>query len=223
MRKLHNDENGLAVVEATILLPFCMIMVIAIFYAAIFMCQKANLQANLENTLLYYKNTYSDTYVAAKGQMAYQKSGEVQAANGSSFEEPVEKFPYRFFGMKFNSAAFESFFRSMCGNMFFDTGSNVKVHSDKHNYIIYKTLTAKVSQQVKPAVSLAMVGGPRTMEIEATGTVVINDGDDFIRNVDFIIDVTSKTAFGQKVSEMVGKVTDLYGKFKEKFNITSTQ
>ena len=55
MYKLWKEQDGLAIVEATILLPFCFIMVIAIYYASIFMCQKANLQANLQTALIYYK------------------------------------------------------------------------------------------------------------------------------------------------------------------------
>ena len=55
MGKWIKNEKGLAVVEATLLLPFCFIMIIALYYAAIFMCQKANLQANVQNALIYYK------------------------------------------------------------------------------------------------------------------------------------------------------------------------
>ena len=51
MAGLLNGEKGLAVVEATLLLPFCFLMIFALYYAAIFLCQKANLQANLENAL----------------------------------------------------------------------------------------------------------------------------------------------------------------------------
>ena len=40
MEKLIKNEKGLAVVEATLLLPFCFIMIIALYYVAIFMCQK---------------------------------------------------------------------------------------------------------------------------------------------------------------------------------------
>ena len=140
MRKFHKDESGLAVVEATILLPFCMIMVIAIYYAAIFMCQKANLQANLQNALIYYKNVESDTYVTAGSQMGYGNSSGTVTASGSSYSTPQELFPYRFFGMKFNKTEFESFFRSMCGYMFFDTGSNVSLTADKKNFIVYVKL-----------------------------------------------------------------------------------
>ena len=127
MRQLIKSEKGTAIVEATMLLPFCILMVLALYYASIFVCQKANLQANVENALIYYKNVDSDTYVHASDAMSYQKSGSVTTANGSSYASPTYEQPYRFLGMKFENAKFERFFRSMCGYMFFDTGSNVKL------------------------------------------------------------------------------------------------
>lgn len=77
MKQLIKSEIGTAIIEATMLLPFCILMVIALYYAAIFVCQKANLQANVENTLIYYKNVYSDTYVKASAEMAYQQNGTI--------------------------------------------------------------------------------------------------------------------------------------------------
>lgn len=56
MRQLIKSEKGTAIVEATMLLPFCILMVLALYYASIFVCQKANLQANVENALIYYKS-----------------------------------------------------------------------------------------------------------------------------------------------------------------------
>ena len=220
MREFHKSERGLAVVEATILLPFCIIMVIAVYYASIFMCQRANLQANLQNALIYYKNVESDTYVTANATMDYSNSSNTVTAVGSGYSTPQELFPYRFFGMKFNKAGFESFFRSVCGHMFFDTGDNVVLEVDKTNFVIYKTITATATQTVQPAISLSMLGLSNEIVISVTGEVVVNDADDFIRNVDFVIDIINETWLGQKASGMVDQAVEWYNKFKAKFNIS---
>lgn len=220
MKAVCKKEEGAAVIEATILLPFCMLMVIALFYAAIFMCQKANLQANVQNTLLYYKNVNSDNYVEAKSNMSYSVDDGTIGAVGSSYGVPQYKFPYRFLAMTFDGAGFASFFRSMCGNMFFDDGTKVSLEVTHKNYVIYKTITATARQTVKPAVSLSMIGIPDSMEISVSGTVVVTDGDDFVRNTDFAVDVIRQTALGKKASEMVDKGIEYYNKFKEKFGVT---
>lgn len=217
---LFTSESGAAeIVEATILLPFCMIMVLALYYASIFMCQKANLQANVQNALIYYKNVDSDTFVEASGNMSYGENNRKISAAGSSYGSPAYKFPYRFFFMEFKKSEFESFFRSMCGHMFFDNGSNVELTVENKNYIVYKTITATATQTVKPAISLKIVGVPDSMTISVTGTVVITNGDDMIRNTDFVIDVVKQTLIGEKATELLNKVGGYYNTFKEKFGV----
>lgn len=220
MGKFHKDESGLAVVEATILLPFCMLMVLAVYFASIFMCQKANLQANLQTALIYYKNVESDTYVTADTQMDFTKTDGNIGAVGSSYSTPKELFPYRFFGMSFSESKFKNFFKSICGYMFFDTGSNVVIRSDSDNFVVYKTINATATQTVTPAINLAMVGVPSDIVLSVSGSVVVTDSDDLIRNVDFVMDILSDTKVGQMASDMLDKASGWYNKFKGLFNIS---
>ena len=74
----------------------------------------------------------------------------------------------------------------MCGYMFFDTGSNVKLTTSTKNYVVYKEVKATATQTVKPAISLSVIGVPDSMKISCTSTVVISNADDFIRNTDFV-------------------------------------
>ncbi len=219
MKKLWKKEDGLAIVEATILLPVCIISVIALYYVSIFLCQKANLQANLHTALIYYKNSESDTFVQAEEQMQFQTADHAIDALASSYGETAKLFPYRFFGMKFRKESFEQLFRSICGNMFFDTGDNVRLSVSSKNYIVYKKITASASQPVKPAISLAMIGLPDELEIAASGEAVVTDADDFIRNTDFAADIISDTALGKKIGDLADTVSGYYQKLKQKFGI----
>lgn len=219
MHELQQEEKGLAVVEATLLLPFCIIMVFAIFYAAIFLCQRANLQANLETTLVYYKNVSSDTYVTAETQMKYTNVAGTVGAVGSSFEEPTLKFPYRFITLKFSEENFKNFFTTVCGTMFFDDGDNIEVTTETKNYVVYKEISATATQTVRSPINLSMVGGENEMTLMATGKVIVNDADDLIRNVDFVIDIVEDTKMGQWASDIAGKVSEYYNKFKDKFKV----
>lgn len=216
MYKMLKNQEGFVIVEATILLPFCFIIVFAIYYASIFMCQKANLQANLQTALVYYKNVESDRYVEAKTNMSYTGGAETEGAVGSSYGKPYLLFPYRFFGMSFSSSKYETFFRSICGHMFFDDSSNVILTSSCHNYVVYKTIEATATQTVKPAISFSMIGIPDQLVISVRGEVVVNDADDLINNIDFVLDVLKDTPIGEKASQMVDKANDLYKKFKDK-------
>ena len=226
IRQFKEDEKGTAIVEATILLPFCIVIIIALFYAAIFLCQKANLQANLQNTLIYYKNTYSDTYIDTQDTIHYTKSGETYSGAGSSFGTIRYLFPYRAFielFQKFDSSKFESFFRKMSGFMFFDDGENITIspldgNSYLKNYLIYKTISAKATQVLKPAINLEMIGIDNEIIIEVSGTVVISDGDEMIREVDLAVDLLEDTKIGEAAGKAVAKVAELYNKFKSVFD-----
>lgn len=217
MRRFGKSEQGTAMVEATLMLPFCMIMIVGVLYAALYLCQKANIQSDLETALLYYKAAESDTYVEAKTQMEYDGNG--LEAVGSNYGTARYLNPYRFFFMKFKEGDYRSFFRSICGHMFFDTGDNVSITAQRHNYVFYKTIEATATQTVKPPVNLSWVGGPEKMIIEVTGEIVINDGDDFIRNVDFAIDMLADTEMGRFVQGIGQKAKDIYDKFKEVLHV----
>ena len=66
MRKLIEDNrDGYTIVEATFVFPIIILIVLALFYVAIFLCQRAILQSNLQTALLYYKNVESDNYIEA--------------------------------------------------------------------------------------------------------------------------------------------------------------
>lgn len=216
------DERGLAIVEATMLLPFCIMIVLGIFYASIFMCQRANLQANLNNTLIYYKNIDSDTYVTMKDNMAYVYGRGTVDAAGSALKELKAKMPYRFSQISTSSDAqkkFSSFFHSMCGKMFFDDGSNIEVKINQvQNYIVCKNVTATATQTVRPAIDLSFVGFPRELTIQATGTVVVTNGDDIVRNVDLVADLIADTKVGEVLSSIGSKAKELYDKFNNAFN-----
>lgn len=215
----RKNEKGMAIVEAAIILPFCILMVLSVYYAAIFLCQRANLQANLQNTLVYYKNADSDNWVEPKAGMAYTMADAEISGTGDAYEVSGSLFPYRFFGMDFNEGNFKSFFRSMAGYMFFDDGTNIELTVDHTNWVIYKSITAAAEQTVKPAVDLSMVGFPSELTIRASGEVVITNGDDFIRNIDFIFDMVAKTKLGDMLSSLVEKASELYNNLKSKFNL----
>ncbi|MCM1543537.1 MAG: hypothetical protein NC121_20110 [Blautia sp.] len=217
MQAFRKSERGTAMVEATLMLPFCTIMIVGVFYAALYLCQKANIQSDLEIALIYYKAAESDTYVEAKSRMEYNGSG--LEAVGSNYGTARYLNPYRFFFMKFKENDYKSFFRSICGHMFFDTGENVEITARKHNYVFYKTIEATVTQTVRPPINLSMVGGPEEMTIEVTGEIVINDGDDFIRNVDFAIDMLADTKMGKFIQGIGQKAKGIYDKFKEVLHV----
>ncbi len=223
MKHFFSNENGHVIVEATIVFPAAILMVIALFYAAIFLCQRANLQANLNNALIYYKNIQSDSFIGQPStDMAYKVSTKTEI-KGTQFERnPKTKFPYRsifFSGELKDSDKFKSFFRSMMGTMFFDTGENVEVTLKTRNLIIYKEISATAKQVITPAISFELIGIDGAMTIEADASMVISDGDSFVSNIDFVTKLIMDSKWGDKIQGFTERIGELYEKFKDLFHL----
>lgn len=229
MRRFWKKEQGDTIVEATIVYPVTIMVFFVLLYASIFLCQRANLQANLEDALVYYKNVGTDTYVYVNDKMAFHKEGETISADGNRYEVSRKLNPYRRIGKaignaigyeEINSGKFSEFFHSSCGHMFFSRGSNVKVELESvTDAIIYKKIKAKATQTVETPINIAMVGAANSMTIAAEATVVVIDGDDTIRDIDFAGDIVKNTKFGEAVTDVAGKAMDYYEKLKEKLGI----
>ena len=65
----RQKEKGHIAVEAIIILPIAVLSTLLLLYLSLFLFQRASLQAALETTLVYYKNTVTDTYVTKNVEM----------------------------------------------------------------------------------------------------------------------------------------------------------
>lgn len=231
MLKKDKKEKGNTIVEATIVYPITIMTFFVLLYLSIFLCQRANLQANLEDALVYYKSVGTDTYVSVDSALSYNMEDITDHAKGNSYHVTEKLNPYRKLGnalakgflqavgSKTSESGFAKFFRSGSGHMFFDDGSNVSISYKENDFVIYKRITATATQTVKAPINLSMVGGKNSMVITAQATAVVVDGDDTIRDIDFAGHLIDNSVVGEKLRETVSKVTDFYGKLKEKMGI----
>ena len=70
----RKKEKGHIAVEAIVILPIAVLSTLLLLYLSLFLFQRASLQAALETTLVYYKNTVTDTYVTKNAEMEYTLS-----------------------------------------------------------------------------------------------------------------------------------------------------
>lgn len=249
MKLLKNEKGEATIVEATLLLPFCILVVMALFLVALFMCQKANLQANLQTALTYYKNPVTDTYVElstdSNGNYRMNQTHQGTEINGNGSYYPTShndyKFMYRNLFSKFDTKDFAQYFSDICGFMFFtdydsnaDYGSSTAKQavesgtpgsmyvemSKPKNYVVFKEWNVTVTQVCKPAIHLSFLGYEiiKPWTIVVSDKVVVNNGDDVIRDVDFVYDIVSNTAFGEKIGEVSDKIKGAYDKFYNFFH-----
>lgn len=214
MRSLTADERGVAtIIEGAVMIPVTTIMLVALLYAAIFACERAILQGNLHAALTYYKNPISDTYVTVRNQATYTNASGEMSMTAAGFEQVKSRCPYRFLGRNINKAGFTDFYQSLSGRLMFNDWEHVSVGNlISQNFIVYRRLEARVSQDVSPAVSLALAkNGESGMTIHCAAKVPVTDNDELIRNVDFVMDIVQELTgfdFTDKLSGQADKLND---------------
>lgn len=214
-------EQGYIEVEATIILPLAILSVLLLLYLSLFLFQRANLQACLETSLVYYKNTVTDTYVSKKEEMQYTKGSDDYMGAGNVYSDPEPLSPYRGMfgdGNHLNSQEdFERYFRSVSGNMLF--GKDLSLTINYSNYVFLKQFEVTATQKVSAPIDFSALGVGNTYTISATARVAVVDHDSMIRDVDYAVDLLEDTKLGEMAKNMASKVSEAYGKIKKTLGV----
>lgn len=214
MKKISAGEKGDVTVEAAVIFPLAILIVIILLYLSIILFQKANLHAGLETALAYYKPIVTDMFVSADSGAAYRSESSAVAGKGNSYNSSAPLNPYDdLFGNvhNINSGDFKKFFDSIAGNMLFD--GDVQIEINYTNYVLYKEFEAKAVQTIKLPVDFSFIGLTNEYTITASARVAVNDHDDIIRNTDYAVYLLKDTKLGEMTEQIAEKVKDYYEKF----------
>lgn len=216
MERLKNNK-GNAIVEATIVFPIIIMIIIVLFYAALFLCQKANLQANLQTSLIYFKNLETDANVVIDPS----GSSSILDLKANKYSKPKIQNPYRnFFMISSNKPGeFKSLFYKISGQMFFTSTSDIDIDYKVHNYILYQDITATAVQEVKLPIDFKLLGISPKITIATEAKVVITDPDEFARTSQLIGDLVADTKLGEIVEAGESKIASGYNKIKNVLHI----
>lgn len=105
---IKNERGVSPIIEATIYLPICIISLMAMLYATIFLTVQANMQATLQDAIIYFKNQESDTYVYTRSELNF---GDVNEAD--YYYVDGIKSPFRLVFMRFNDNDCVNFIRKL--------------------------------------------------------------------------------------------------------------
>lgn len=220
MRRRNCREDGHTIVEATIIYPITILLVFVMIYAGLMVCYRANLQASLEEALIYCKNENIDTYIEALSEWEHDQNTDGVIGNKSKIEKKESEVkmlnPYR--SMKLEKSTISKLFKDSYGMLFFSQSlpaSDITV--TEKDYGIYRKIKLEESMTLKPAMSFSPVGiEDNSVQITATATAVVVNQDATIRDIDFACDMFQQTSIGQSVMGLVDKASEFYEKIKEK-------
>ncbi len=215
--RVHNDksEKGEIEVEATIILPIAILSIILLLYLSLFLFQRANLQACLETSVIYYKNSVTDTYVKRNDTVSYDNNDKSHVGKGNTYSAESPLFPYRgiFDSGEYNSQEeFEKYFDSVAGRMLF---GEPDVSIEYSNYVLLRQFEVTATQTVSSPVDFSILGIGNEYKVSATARVSVVDHDALIRNADFAIDLLEDTKLGEMAKNFASKVGEVYNKIKD--------
>ena len=215
--RVHNDksEKGEIEVEATIILPIAIFSIILLLYLSLFLFQRANLQACLETSVIYYKNSVTDTYVKRNDTVSYDNNDKSHVGKGNTYSAESPLFPYRgiFDSGEYNSQEeFEKYFDSVAGRMLF---GEPDVSIEYSNYVLLRQFEVTATQTVSSPVDFSILGIGNEYKVSATARVSVVDHDALIRNADFAIDLLEDTKLGEMAKNFASKVGEVYNRIKD--------
>lgn len=216
MRKRYGGQ-GYIEVEAIFILPLAILSILLLLYLSLFLFQRANLQSCLETSLIYYKNTVTDTYVKKKDRLQYTEGEGAYMGAGNMYSASEPLIPYRGIlgdGNHLNSQAdFETYFRSVAGGMLFD--DNLELTISYSNYAVLKQFEVTAVQKVSAPLDFSLLGVDNEYMISATARVAVADHDSMIRNVDYAIDLLEESKLGEIAKNLASSFSKAYSKMKE--------
>lgn len=169
----RQKEKGHIAVEAIIILPIAVLSTLLLLYLSLFLFQRASLQAALETTLVYYKNTVTDTYVTKNVEMEYTEGSDYQVGAGNSYSASRPLSPYRGMfgdGNNLNSQKdFEKYFKSTAERILYRNDLSLTI--DYSNYVLLKQFEATATQTVSSPLDFSILGIDNKYQISATARV----------------------------------------------------
>lgn len=182
LKRFINDINGDAVVEAAILFPIMIMIFAALVLLAMYLPQRTILQETAQYTATALATQASDTYIAFDD-------------NGNKIDKTPDISVYitlvkGIAGSNLDvKAQAEKIAAHMAKNAILPVSSTVNVDLEVINYIVYQELTVTLTQTVPMPVDLSFIGFPTELVLVQSASAVVQNGDEFVRDIDIAKDM----------------------------------
>lgn len=182
-KSIWKNTNAYAVVEATILFPIIMMIFAGLVLLAMYLPTRAVLQRATQYAATALATEQSDTWLQFdEGDMEYswinsksQLPNVYVALIGSFFKgDTVEKA--------------QTIVKKAENTGLVHRAGELTVECEIHNYVIYKEIMVTATRTLPMPVDLSFVKFPTEIPITVTSTAVVQNGDEFVRNIDVAAD-----------------------------------
>ena len=207
LKKLGTNDKGMAVVEAAIVFPIFIMVFFALFLLSVYLPSRTMLQRATQYAATALATERSDTW------LYYDEGGSGYAWIANKSDVPnVYMAMVNSYGSgnkEADRAKAQAIVESVESTGFFNPPGILTVEYDVVNYIVYKEIIVTATRSIKMPVNLTFVGFPESIDFTVTSVAVVLNGDEFIRSVDFVVDLLAivnvdVSVLGEMVAEGLG-------------------
>ena len=182
-------------VEATILFPIMIMIFAALVLLAVYLPARSALQNSTQYAASAIATQWSDTWLFYdEGAMAYYWE-----TNKSRLENVYVSL---FSGSSHVQSGIEDIVSKVEGRNISSKSGDLTVSSHIVNRVLYREIIVTATREFTVPVNLSFISFPDTIPITVTSTAVVQDGDEFVRNIDMAVD------FSEYIGEKFG-LTDI--------------
>ena len=178
-RNLWNNEEGYAVAEATILFPIILMTFAGLVLLSMYLPARAVLQRQTQIAATALATTQSDTWLEFDDRRL-----EYYWLNGN--HTPVNVYAAllsSFFKGDAQSRA-EDVVRKLDEGSLVESVGDLAIECKINSYVIYKEIVVTATRKIPSPVDLSILKFPEEIEITVSSTAVVQNGDEFVRNID---------------------------------------
>jgi hypothetical protein len=213
MNKFYHDENGDAVVEAAILFPIMMMIFAALVLLAFYLPTRSALQRATQIAASAVATEMSDTWLGFNEDTSSLEWMEDDSNMGNVYMSLFNSILPEHEKYKDNS---EKIVTNAENSVVSIKSGDLTVECTLVNYFVYKEIKVTATRTIPVPINLSFIGFPTKIPITVTSIATVQNGDEFIRNIDIATDFLSfvKEKLGE--NETVGKVFEKIDEFKSK-------
>lgn len=221
--RLWRDERGASsLVEYSIVLPLCLLVIFFIFLIGFYLQQKAIVESACERGLVVAMKMYNDPTSDSVYDFSSGTGMDTSGFGGKTYDfTRMKSDPYRYWGdyragdikKKVESFVEAAITKSQLSVVNKWCGTPRATYSSNGG-LLGKKIQVTVSQEytIVPIVSLKLLG-KATTTIKTTSYMNVVNQTEFIRNTDFVCDLLEQIGAGDiiaKISNALDKVTKFF-------------
>ena len=175
------DEKGQAFVEAAILFPIMIMIFAALVLLSIYLPSRAALQRATSFAATTIATVSSDTWL-------FFDEDSMSFYWEHSKDNIPNVYVALFSGMGDVQTKADKIVRDIESRNLSSKAGVLDVRCSVVNYIVYKEVVVDAVREIPIPIDLSFIGFPKTIPIAVTSSAVVQNGDEFVRNIDIAVD-----------------------------------